>query len=284
MKNNLAVLITCFNRKIKTLKCLENLGKLELPSDLDCIDVYLVDDGSTDGTYNAVKKSFPEVKLIKGTGSLFWNQGMRLAWETACSFKNYDFYLWLNDDVVLKKFALIELINCYSEVLNKHGANGLITGAFKNSENEDVFSYGGRTETENVVPDGTLQRCKYINGNAVLVSEEIFSVLGNLSSDYSHAMGDFDYGLRSLEAGFGNYTTKSYIGVCPVNGLPQWSNPDLSIRERIKNFYSPTGLNYKEYIVFRKRFWKAKWIVFAVTAYARVLFPRLYYKMKGNSL
>lgn len=279
MNDKIAVLLTCFNRKDKTLGCLDNLFSIDIPKQIKELDVYLVDDGSTDGTFEAVKDKFSQVTVIKGTGNLFWNQGMRLAWDIA-SHKNYFFYLWLNDDVILNKFALVELFECYQEALLKYDNQALITGAFKNTEHEDVFSYGGRSEFGAVIPNGNIQKCKYINGNAVLVSREVFSILGNLSVDYTHAMGDFDYGLRALNAGFVNITTKQYIGVCPVNESPKWANSDLPLRKRLELFNSPTGLNYKEYIVFRKKFWGIKWVLFAIKAYIKVLVPSLYKKLK----
>ena len=36
---------------------------------------------------------------------------MHLAWETAAKLNDYDFYLWLNDDVTLHKGAISELLN-----------------------------------------------------------------------------------------------------------------------------------------------------------------------------
>ena len=53
--NNLAVLITCHNRKNKTIQCLRNLYK-----QTDFInfktEIFLVDDNSTDGTSETIKK------------------------------------------------------------------------------------------------------------------------------------------------------------------------------------------------------------------------------------
>lgn len=282
MNNRVAVLLTCFNRKDKTLKCLENLFSQKIPQQIKDLDVYLVDDGSIDGTYEAVRKRFPQVVLIKGTGNLYWNKGMHLAWDTASQINDYSFYLWLNDDVLLYSFALIELFECYQEALLKHDNHALIVGAFKNSETNHAFSYGGRSELGVVIPNGSLQHCKYINGNALLVSNIIFSVLGNLSLNYTHAMGDFDYGLRALEAGFINCTTKRYIGLCPVNQKPDWANSDVPLKKRLKLFNSPTGLNYKEYIAFRKKFWGAKWVIFAFKAYFKVLVPSFYEKLKNK--
>lgn len=283
MNKTLAVLITCHNRRIKTLSCLSNFFNAITPSDLKTVDVFLVDDGSTDGTSEAVEKNFPDVNIIKGSGKLFWNQGMRLAWRTASARREYDFYLWLNDDVLLDKKGLISLFECYAESLANYKMESIITGACKESEKNNTFSYGGRTELGNVIPNGKLQQCKLINGNVVLVPKKIFEELGYLSSDYTHSMGDFDYGLRAINSGFLNFTTKEYIAICPTNGIPKWSNPKLSIKERFKLFYAPTGLSFKEYIAFRKKFWGNKWILFAFKAYFRVLFPSLYNILKKST-
>jgi GT2 family glycosyltransferase len=78
----IAVLITCHNRRDKTLKCFEALYKQESIEDLR-LQVYLVDDGCTDGTAEAIIAEFPETRILKGSGSLYWCGGMRLAWEEA---------------------------------------------------------------------------------------------------------------------------------------------------------------------------------------------------------
>ena len=71
----IAALITCFNRKEKTILCLTNLFKQPLLNNFE-LDVFLTDDGCTDGTAEAVGKMFPQVHIIKGDGNLFWNRGM----------------------------------------------------------------------------------------------------------------------------------------------------------------------------------------------------------------
>jgi len=278
----IAVLMTCHNRKDKTITCLNQLYDSTFPAKFE-LNVFLVDDGSTDGTGEAVKNNFPHVKIIMGNGNLFWNQGMRLAWETAAIKDEYDFYLWLNDDTLLAEFAFIELFECYHEALKKDKQPAIITGACKLSVNLNEFSYGGRTDNGPVIPNGKLQQCKYINGNVVLVSKMIYNNLGNLSSDYTHTIGDIDYGLRARLCGFNCYTTKSYIATCPTNpGVSAWCDPKVSIIKRWKLLNSPKGLNMQEYIIFRKKFWGWKWIIFAIKVYAKSLFPNFYLKISNK--
>ena len=138
----IAVLLTCHNRKGKTLSCLDNLFKAALPMHTG-LEVFLVDDGSTDGTNKAVKNKFPAVNIIPGNGNLFWNQGMRLAWQTAAEAEEFNFYLWLNDDTLLDDHAVFELMDCLQEGRKTNSCEGLVTGACRSEVGKPEFSYGG---------------------------------------------------------------------------------------------------------------------------------------------
>ena len=87
-----AILITCFNRKDKTLSCLKSVYAQAEVKDLS-LTIYLVDDGSSDGTSNAVSSAYPEVNVLFGDGNLYWNGGMNLAWRTAIK-ECFDYYIW----------------------------------------------------------------------------------------------------------------------------------------------------------------------------------------------
>lgn len=271
----IAVLLTCHNRRETTLKCLESLYKNTIPDNIS-LNVYLVDDGSTDGTSEAVKHKFSDVHVIKGDGNLYWNQGMRLAWETAAKNKEYDFYLWLNDDTQMDSFALSELLSCFYETRELESNESIIVGSCRNDLVSDNFSYGGRINDTPVIPNGSIQKCNYINGNLVLVPKAIFETIGNLSPHFTHAMGDNDYGLRAINAGFFCCITRKYIATCKTNGLAAWCNPDVPIIKRIKNLYSPKGLNIKEYITFLKVHKKNKWLISTMKVYMKALFPGVY--------
>lgn len=279
--NKVAVLITSHNRKRKTLTCLKTLQSLVLPQNY-FLKVFLVDDGSNDGTGEEVKKMFPEVSVTTGNGQLYWNQGMRLAWKKAVETEDFDFYLWLNDDTILYDFAFLEIIECYNKLLKKNNQLSIVSGACESSPGSNIFTYGGRTENGPVIPDGNLQKCKYINGNVVLIAKNVFKVLGNLSEEYTHTMGDFDYGLRALEKGIHCFTTRQYVAACVSNeSPPPLCNPNIALKKRWKLLHSPKGLHLKEYIKFRKKFWGWKWTIFAIKAYAKALFPVLYKKISN---
>ena len=277
---NTAVLLTCHNRKDKTLLCLDAFFKADKPLNYS-FDIFLVDDGSSDGTANEVSNNFPSVKIIKGDGNLFWNKGMRLAWHTASSKYNYDYYIWLNDDSFLLNNAVKHLFECYHQFLSKNNKEVVVVGACAENDSTLKFSYGLRNQRKELIPNGVLQTGNTMNGNFVLVPNNIFKVVGNLSENFTHAMGDYDYGLRALELGFQIITTKNYIAICESNkNLPDWCNPKINFFTRWRNFHSPLGLNIKEYKIFRKRFNEYNYCLSIIKVYFRCFFPSLTNKIK----
>ncbi len=104
----ISVLLTCHNRKEKTLACLRKLYEQDT-SDIN-VNVFLVDDGCTDGTAEAIREEFPQIHIIQGDGTLYWNRGMCLAWEESRKCGDYDAVLWLNDDTMLLPSSLKTLM------------------------------------------------------------------------------------------------------------------------------------------------------------------------------
>lgn len=269
----IAVLLTCFNRVEKTVRCLENLQQSS-PNYAD-LDVFLVDDGSTDGTGDTVRNQFPNVQVIQGTGSLYWNRGMHLAWETAAQHSNFDYYLLLNDDTFLFPNAIEELLSCVTETNDK----AIVCGAFC-GEHSLAFTYGGRDKDGNpVVPNGAVQTSSSINGNCLLVSKTIFDAVGNLDPIFPHAIGDYDYGQRALSKGFGLVTTKCFLGTCESNTiLPKWCVAHEPIKERINSLYSPLGNSHPKYyfIYVRRHFGWFLAIRHFCSIHLRLLIPSLW--------
>lgn len=125
---NLAVLITCHNRRETTLACLRRLFAQELPEGAE-FTVFLVDDGCTDGTGSAVKREFPSINVILGDGNLYWNQGMRRAWTCAYKAGDWDGYLWLNDDTMLLDGALRTMLETMDKQAQATGKRGIVVGS-----------------------------------------------------------------------------------------------------------------------------------------------------------
>ena len=105
MKKTICILVTCFNRYKVTVECVKSIYNCNLPSNIS-LEVYLLDDSSPDKTGLKIKKLFPQINLRISNKSLFWAGGMRYIYNESKN-KKYDFYLLINDDIVLDK-------NCFS--------------------------------------------------------------------------------------------------------------------------------------------------------------------------
>ncbi|MBN8861166.1 MAG: glycosyltransferase family 2 protein [Sphingobacteriales bacterium] len=271
---HIAVLLTCYNRKKKTLSCLDDLFKCILPEAYK-LSVFLVDDSSTDGTAEAVKQQFPRVQLIYGNGSLYWNRGMHLAWQKAKEKADFDYYLWLNDDTDLMPDALIEMLECAALQQNSAIICGAICSRITHS-----FSYGGRdADGKEVLPDNDMPECNVINGNCVLVSREICNRVGMLDPVYPHAIGDHEYGLRAAKNGFTSVTTRKFIGYCERNdALPAWCYSKVPLKKRISALYSPLGNSHPYYFFLfeRKYYGLPKAVKHYLTIHLRLLLPSLW--------
>ena len=100
----IAVLLTCYNRKEKTLRCLKSLNDTyKRTESKHFVEIFLTDDGCTDGTSDAVLALDIDftIHILKGSGSLYWNGGMNHSWKEAIKHGGFDGYLWLNDDTII---------------------------------------------------------------------------------------------------------------------------------------------------------------------------------------
>lgn len=247
---SVAILLTVFNRKDKTLACLENLFR-----QIDSLrtdgrygfSIFMVDDGCTDGTSEAVREAFPQVNIIKSGGNLYWNQGMRLAWKEA---GEQDFYLWINDDTLLLDGAVATLLET-SEFL-RHKA--IVVGTTRNEGG--ALTYGGRTRSNKLInPDSAIPVvCHMFNGNLVLVPKAVYDAVGSLSPAYQHTFGDYDYGLRARKAGISSVVAPGVLAVCERDhGLEPWRDGRYPLRKRYSYLSSPKGRPLKEQFLFDTR-------------------------------
>jgi GT2 family glycosyltransferase len=244
---SIAVLITCHNRRLKTVECLKYLFLQKGIDSVFSLNVFLVDDGCTDGTAQEVAKNYPMVNIISGNGTLFWNRGMRLAWESAHHEKEFDYYLWVNDDTFLFNNALIQLIEAKKQ-------DAIVCGTTISKFSKKI-TYGGYKNNKKINPNGRIQECDYFNGNVVLIPKSVFNQIGFNDKRFHHTLGDFDYALRAKSIGLKNYIAAEIIGVCESNNyLPKWRSNNIPLFKRLKYLYLPSvGCNPNEYFIFDKR-------------------------------
>jgi GT2 family glycosyltransferase len=258
-------LLTVHDRREETLACLERLSAQARAADVE-VRVVLVDDGSTDGTAAAVRAAHPEVRVVEGSGQLYWNGGMRRAFEVAAP-SDPDHYLFLNDDTHLLPGALARLLETDRALRRDGGPPALVVGATVDPATGQQ-SYGGwrrgpRLEPARltlVPPADRPVPCDTMNGNCVLVPREVAARVGNLDAAFTHRMGDLDYGFRAARAGCRLLVAPGYAGECVANsGRGLWVERSLPARERWRRLLGPKGLPPAEWLVFTSRHYGPLW-------------------------
>lgn len=280
---NIAVLLTCYNRAETTLACLGKLYKQQLDFEIN-IDVYLVDDKSNDGTAELVLSKFRSVNIIEGNGNLFWGGGMHKAWtEALTSEKNYDYFLWLNDDTEMYDFALNELIN----VSKYKNDNAIVCAALCDEETQSQTTYSGHINYKNpemIIPNGEIQNCDFCNGNLLLIPAKVSTQCGIIDPYFRHYLGDFEFSARAVKFGFECVITAKFCGTGnfnPNSGRYKCFSKHLFLLERFRILYSPKGINpFREFKYFKLFSLKyAIWVF--LDLHLMTLLPRSYNRFKS---
>lgn len=287
----IAVLLTCFNRRQQTITSLGHLfiAQSEEQRKID-LTVYLTDDGCTDGTARAVSEKFPGVRILKGTGSLFWAGGMRNSWNEALK-GNYDAYLLLNDDTNVHGALFTELLATHKFCKNTFGSAGVYVGSTLDHETRE-HTYGGWVFTSRflasirkVAPNGSHpQPCELGNANIMWVSANIVDKIGILDESFIHGVADYDYTLLARKNQLPVLITPNYLGTCTNDhARPYKSFPSLPLAERLNLLYSPVGLDFKSQLHFNRRNFPLRLPLVFLAGWFKVLLPSVYVKMRSDA-
>lgn len=199
-------MIPTFNRRDTVLSAIKNLFKLLTPDHL----VIVVDSGSSDGTTEAVRESFPQVFLTQGDSSMWWaaaiNVGILKAKELGCSH-----VLTYNDDNIatpglftaladaarLYPDSIISAVCCYLD----RPETVFFAGRMR-AKHSDRFYY-----LDHNVPlaslDKGIREVDLLHGMCTLFPMPVFDSVGFFDqSDFPHLFADDDLLLRAVKADY----------------------------------------------------------------------------------
>ena len=199
-------LVLNYNGLEVTLKTLESLSAGDYPA----LDLVVVDNGSTDGSWEAVEEAFPAVTQIKVPENRGISYGMNFGLKHALA-TNCAYVLILNNDIEVDPRMVTEMV-ALAETSESIGA--VCPKSFYYWDRERLWSTGGILRFKESVTrergDGETDRgqydqdCEvdYANGCAMLVRRRAVEDTGLWDPTYYLGVEDADWCMRMKQKGY----------------------------------------------------------------------------------
>ncbi|HEX8066679.1 MAG TPA: glycosyltransferase family 2 protein [Thermoleophilaceae bacterium] len=204
---HVAVVVLSWNRCDDTLACLDSLRRVRW----DRLSPILVDNGSTDGTLEAVGSRFPEVELIRSEENLGFAEGNNVGLRAALA-AGADYVLILNNDTVADERLVEELV---AEARRRPDAAALCPMIYYVDPPDRIWYAGARFDPRAIhngrhTGYGERDRGQYgavreigrATGAAMLVSREAIERVGYLDGRLFLQVEDVEWSLRMRAAGY----------------------------------------------------------------------------------
>jgi GT2 family glycosyltransferase len=212
------------NRKELTLQCLRSIARLN--NEKINIHTVIVDDGSTDGTVEAIEREFPDVQIYKGDGNLWFTEGTNVGVREALK-NNPDYILMINDDQVFDADSVQFMVETAEKYPRSIVGSLLLLWdtphkLFQVSPEWNTWTGGWRhwyQQTIWTIPDKPWE-VDLIVGNCVLIPVEAINELGLMDSERYPNFGDAEYTPRLRKKGWKLLIDPRARVFCQPNDIP----------------------------------------------------------------
>ncbi|MCB0414277.1 MAG: glycosyltransferase family 2 protein [Bdellovibrionales bacterium] len=229
------VVTAVFNRREVTLQFINQLKEQTFKK----IKIIIVDDGSTDETFEAIASRYKDIKVIRGNGGWWWGGALHQAFlYLRKSEKIYkkDIILWINDDTLFEK----NYIECAVAALRENPGKILTSLCYSLEENELLdrgVCWNWRDFTLRIPDNDEEINCASTRGLFLNVYIA-FDLGGFKPRTLPHYMSDYEYSIRAYNRGIRFFTDKN-VFVRTAGGSSAVSKLEYtSVQEFYKGLFS----------------------------------------------
>ncbi len=188
-----------------TVECINSLQEQSYRD----FKIVICDDGSTDGTYDILKKNYPEVILFKGDGNLWWGGGINKCFSYVLKKgKSQDFILMLNNDLIVDQN--------YLKALKDHVTSNMMLGSVVvDINNPEQIVYAGELLDKltarsvqlhrklNRIEGKTIWDVDLLTGRGVIFPFGLLRDIGLIRADkMPQYSGDSEFSARAAKNGY----------------------------------------------------------------------------------
>lgn len=198
------ILIPAYNNKKEVLELLGCLA----PQSFRDFRTVLVDDGSTDGTEQEVRRLYPQTIVLRGDGGLWWTGANYMGVEHILKEASEgDFILLLNNDLTVEGDYLQSLVDASNEFGRAIAGSTLV-----DFNNRDFMESGVKldrylnityTDKARIRTSDYELDASVLPGRGTLVPVEVFKKAGNFNlKRLPHYGADYEFTYRARKAGY----------------------------------------------------------------------------------
>jgi GT2 family glycosyltransferase len=206
MRDRICIVLVNWNGKKDTLECLASLQKV----DYKLFSVVVVDNGSTDGSVEAIREAFPRTVIFQTGENLGFAGGNNVAIKWALG-KPFKWILLLNNDTIVAP----DILRAFMETAGQY-PDAKIFGAkmYRYGTERTLDHLGGRwveerAEFESIgmleVDNGRFEESQsvdYVCGAALLMHREVPETIGLLEPRFFLFWEETDFCYRARRKGF----------------------------------------------------------------------------------
>ncbi len=218
--SQIAIVIVNWNGKKDTLHCLASLEKLKVSKYK--VAVTVVDNGSSDGSVDVIRKEFPHVYIIENNKNLGFTGGNNVGISHV--LREGASYVWLlNNDTFVDAHALNEIVSSFNDQHVGIAGSKIYFAPghefhkdrYASHERGNVLWYaGGSIDWNNMYAShrgvdevdkgqyNQVEETPFITGCSMMVKRNVFETVGMLDDRYYLYLEDVDFCLRAQRAGY----------------------------------------------------------------------------------